>query len=170
MKISIDRTGSAVITLPSDNQIRIERKFDATAEMVFDVWTTEEHIRNWWGYPEHEMTECTIDLRVGGAYRFAAEVPGVGEIAFHGINKEIDRPHRLVSTEIYEAAPDAEAWNTLTLEEADGVTTLVIVSTYPSKEVRDTVIESGMESGLQVSLDRAETILTDLKSESGGPR
>lgn len=166
MRASIDRTGSAVITLPSDNEIRIERNFDAPAELVFDVWTTAEHVRNWWGYPEHEMTDCSIDLRVGGAYRFAALAPEFGEVAFHGIYKEIDRPRRLVSTEIYEGGdPDVEGLNTLTLSENDGVTTMTIVAAYPSKEVRDAVIESGMEHGLQVSLDRADAILAALQDD-----
>ena len=71
---TVDRTGSAVVTLPSDTEIKIERKFDAPAELVFDVWTIPEHIRNWWGFPEHEMTVCEMDLSVGGSYRFAAMV------------------------------------------------------------------------------------------------
>ena len=165
MKTSIDRSGSAVITLPSENEIKIERKFDAPAELVFEVWTTAEHVRNWWGYPEHEMTECSIDLRVGGTYRFAAQVPDFGEIAFHGVYKEIDRPNRLVSTEVYEKESGGESLNTLTLEEADGVTTMTIVSSYPDQQTRDAVIESGMEHGLQVSLDRAEAILVSLQAD-----
>jgi len=163
MKTSIDRTGSAVITLPSGNEISVERKFDAPAELVFDVWTTAEHVRNWWGYPEHEMTDCSIDLRVGGTYRFAAQVPDFGEVAFHGVYKEIERPARLVATEIYEAFPETEGVNTLTLEEKDGVTTMVIISSYPDQATRDAVVGSGMEHGLQVSLDRAEKIMADLQ-------
>lgn len=163
MTTSIDRSGSAVVTLPSEDEIRIEREFEAPAELVFDVWTKPEHVRNWWGYPEHEMTDCSIDLRVGGPYRFAAQVPGFGEIAFHGVYREIERPYRLVATEIYERAPDTEGVNTLTLEERDGITRMTIVSKYPSREARDAVIESGMEEGLQVSLDRAEAILVSLQ-------
>lgn len=162
MKTSIDRSGSAVITLPSEKEIRIERKFDAPAELVFDVWTTAKHVRNWWGYPEHEMTDCSIDLHVGGSYRFAAQVPDFGEVAFTGVYKEIERPDRLVATEIYEAFPEKEAVNTLTLDEEEGVTTMIIVSAYPDKQTRDAVIESGMERGLQVSLDRAEKIMAEL--------
>jgi uncharacterized protein YndB with AHSA1/START domain len=160
---TIDRTGSAVVTLPSDLEIKIVRHFDAPADLVFEVWTTPEHIRNWWGYPEHPMTVCEMDLSVGGGYRFVAEVPDFGEIAFRGVNREIDRPHRLVSTEVYEAVPDVEAVNTLTLEEDDGVTTMTIVTMYPTREARDAVIESGMEDGLQVSLDRADAILARLQ-------
>ena len=157
----MNRAGSAVVSLPSDLEIVVTRRFDAPAELVFEVWTTPEHIRNWWGYPEHPMTDCEMDLRVGGEFRFAAEIPEFGEMAFHGVNLEVDPPHRLVSTEIYEAYPDVEAINTLTLEEREGVTTLTIVSRYPTKEARDGVIASGMEDGLQVSLDRADAILAD---------
>lgn len=163
MKTSIDRTGSAIISLPSEHEIKIERKFDAPAELVFDVWTTAAHVRNWWGYPEHEMTDCSIDLRVGGTYRFAAQVPDFGEVAFHGVYKEIESPGLLVATETYEAFPEKEAVNTLTLEEVEGVTTMTIVSSYPDRRTRDAVIESGMEHGLQVSLDRAEAILVSLQ-------
>lgn len=160
---TIDRTGSAVVTLPSDVEIKVVRQFDAPADLVFEVWTTPEHIRNWWGYPEHEMTVCEMELRVGGEYRFVAQIPDFGELAFHGVNLEIDRPHRLVSTEIFEAYPDIESVNTLTLEEANGVTTMTILTRYPTKEARDGVIESGMEHGLQVSLNRAEAILVSLQ-------
>ena len=162
MRTSIDRTGSAEISLPSDTEIRMVRKFDAPAEMVFDVWTTPEHVRNWWGYPEHPMTECTIDLTIGGAYRYAAEVPDFGEVAFRGVFKEIDRPNLLTATEIYEAYPDTEGVNTMTLTEESGVTTMVIVTTYDKQATRDAVIESGMEHGLQVSLNRIDAILADL--------
>lgn len=165
MKTSIDRKGSASVTLPTETAIKIVRKFDAPPDLVFDVWTTPEHVRNWWGFPEHPMTDCSIDLRVGGSYRFAAQVPDFGEVAFHGEYREIDRPRRLVATEIYEAAPDTVAVNTMTLSESDGVTTLTILSDYPSQEARDAVIESGMEDGLQVSLDRAEAILASLQED-----
>lgn len=165
---TIDRTGTAVVSLPSDLEIQVVRQFDAPAALVYEVWTTPEHIRNWWGYPEHEMTVCEMDLRVGGSYRFAANIPDFGEMAFHGVNLELDPPHRLVSTEIYEAFPDVEAINTLTLSEQDGVTTMTILSRYPSREVRDGVIRSGMERGLQVSLNRAEAILMTLLERADG--
>ncbi|HET9261005.1 MAG TPA: SRPBCC family protein [Acidimicrobiia bacterium] len=165
MRTRIDRTGSAEITLPSETEISMVRKFDAPAELVFDVWTTPEHVRNWWGYPEHQMTECTIDLTVGGEYRYAADIPDFGELAFRGVFKEIDRPHRLVATEIYEAYPDKEGVNTMTLTEEDGVTTMVVIMAYDSQETRDAVIESGMEHGLQVSLNRIDAVLAGLNDQ-----
>lgn len=159
--MTIDRSGSAEVTLPSDREILITRKFDAPADIVFDVWTTPEHVRNWWGWEKDPMTVCEIDLRVGGAYRFVAEHDD-REVAFRGVYQEIQRPHRLVSTEVYEPYPESEAINTLTLEEEDGVTTMRILVEYDSKEARDATIASGMESGLQHSLDRVDKVLASL--------
>jgi uncharacterized protein YndB with AHSA1/START domain len=104
------------------------------------------------------MSVCEIDLRVGGGYRFVAG-DGNREVAFRGVYREIDRPHRLVSTEVYEPYPESESINTLTLEEEDGVTTMTIVVAHQSKEARDGTIASGMERGLQHSLDRVDKVL-----------
>lgn len=158
----VDRTESAEVTLPSDNEILVTREFDAPAELVFDVWTTPEHVRNWWGWERDPMTVCEIDLRVGGKWRFVSQNEEYGEIDFYGEYKEIDRPHRLVSTEIFAPYPDSPGLNTLTLEEKDGVTTMKLRSEYPTKDARDAVIASGMESGLQHSLDRADRVLAAL--------
>lgn len=161
---TIDRTGSAEVTLPSDTEILITRKFDAPAELVFDVWTTPEHVRNWWGFESNPMTVCEIDLRVGGKWRYVAVADEYGEIDFYGEYREIERPHRLVSTEVFAPYPDSPSLNTLTLKEHDGVTTMTILTEYGTKESRDAVIASGMESGLQHSLDRIDEIL---ESEQG---
>lgn len=163
--MNIDRTGSAKVTLPSDTEILITREFDAPAELVFEVWTTPEHIRNWWGWRTEDMTVCEFDLRVGGEWRFVARNPDYGEVAFRGECLEIDRPHRLVATEVYEPFPDSRAVNTLTLEENDGVTTMRILVKHETKEARDAHIESGMESGLQHSLDRVEQVLASLEEK-----
>ncbi len=160
--MTIDRTGSAEVTLPSDNEILIERRFDAPAELVFEVWTTPEHVRNWWGWETDPMTVCEIDLRVGGKWRFVAVNEDYGEVDFYGEYLEIDRPQLLVSTEVFAPYPDSPALNTLTLRENDGVTTMTILVEYPSKEARDATIASGMESGLQHSLDRADKVLSAL--------
>lgn len=156
--MTIDRSGSAEVTLPSNTEIKITRKFDASAELVFDVWTTPEHVRNWWGWETDQMRVCEIDLRVGGSYRFVAG-DGDREVAFRGVYQEIERPHRLVATEVYEPYPESESINTLTLEESDGVTTMTIVVAHDSKEARDATIASGMEKGLQHSLDRVDKVL-----------
>ena len=157
-----DRHGSAVVTLPSDTDILITRAFDAPAEKVFEAYTTPELVKRWWGFETSEWLVCEIDLRVGGTWRFVTRERNDFEVGFHGEYREIERPHRLVSTEVYEGAPDVDggtALNVMTLEEVDGVTTLTVLGTYPSKEVRDMVIESGMEGGMQVSYDRLEDLV-----------
>ena len=156
--MTIDRTGSAEVTLPSDTEILINRQFDAPADLVFDVWTKPEHIRNWWGWETDEMKVCEINLRVGGNYRFVAGDDD-REVAFRGVYQEIERPHRLVASEVYEPYPESESINTLTLEEEDGVTTMTILVAHQSKEARDATVASGMERGLQHSLDRVDKVL-----------
>jgi uncharacterized protein YndB with AHSA1/START domain len=156
--MTIDRSGSAEVTLPSDTEILITRQFDAPADLVFDVWTTPEHVRNWWGWETDQMSVCEIDLRVGGTYRFVAGDDD-REVAFRGVYQEIERPNRLVATEVYEPYPESESVNTLTLTEDDGVTTMTILVAHDSKEARDATIASGMERGLQHSLDRVDKVL-----------
>ena len=80
------------------------------------------------------------------------------EVAFSGEYREIDRPRRLVRTEVFELVPEAEAVSTTTFDESDGVTTMKILIRYPSREHRDATIASGMEGGLQSSLDQLEEL------------
>jgi uncharacterized protein YndB with AHSA1/START domain len=159
-----NRHGSAVITLPSDTELLITRTFDAPAELIFTAWTTPDLVRRWWGFETADWLVCEIDLRVGGTWRWVVR-EGDMEVAFHGEYREIDRPHRLVSTEVYEGAPDPEAngsLNTMTLDEVDGVTTLTTLVQYPSQEVRDAVLASGMEGGMQVSFNRMEDLVREI--------
>jgi uncharacterized protein YndB with AHSA1/START domain len=157
-----NRHGSAVITLPSDTDILITRVFDAPADLVFEAWTTPELVRRWWGFETSEWLVCDIDLRIGGQWRFVIRDGGM-EVGFHGEYREIARPHRLVSTEVYEGFPDPDgdgaALNTMTLDEVDGVTTMTLLVQHARPEHRDAHIASGMEGGLQVSLDRMEDLV-----------
>ena len=159
-----NRHGSAVVTLPSDTEILISRQFDAPAELVFEAYTTPELVKRWWGFETSEWLVCEIDLRVGGMWRYVTREEGGFEVAFHGEYRELEAPHRLVSTEVYEGAPvpDPDASGTLnivTLDEADGVTTMTVLVQAPSQEVRDAILESGMEGGMQISYDRLEDLV-----------
>jgi uncharacterized protein YndB with AHSA1/START domain len=158
------RHGSAVVTRPSDTEMLVTRVFDAPADLVFEAYTTPELVKRWWGFESSEWLVCEIDLRVGGRWRFVTREEAGFEVAFHGEYVEVDRPTRLVSTEVYEGAdvPDPEAAaavNTLTLQEADGVTTMTVHSRVPSKEILDAMLESGMDHGMQVSYDRLEDLV-----------
>ena len=154
------RFGSAVVTLPTDTQIQITRVFDAPAAIVFEAWTTPELVRRWWGSDDHPLTVCDIDLRVGGDWRYAMTMNGA-ELGWHGTYRAITAPHRLVSTEVFEGYPDGEAVNTLTLDEADGTTTLTVVVQHQTKENRDGHIASGMEAGMQRTLDQLDSLTAD---------
>jgi uncharacterized protein YndB with AHSA1/START domain len=151
-------------TTPSDREIVLTRLFDAPRSLVFDAMTKPEHVRRWWGCLDerYTVTECDIDLRVGGAWRFVGRGPQ-GPYAFRGVYREVARPDRLVFTEIYEAFPDVESVVTSVFTEEDGKTRLVATCVYPSLEVRDTVLKTGMLRGAGISYDRLEDLVRELQ-------
>jgi uncharacterized protein YndB with AHSA1/START domain len=151
-------SGTATVTLPTDEQILITREFNAPRDLVYRAYTTPELVRRWWHAKRGEMTVCEIDLRVGGTWRYVMVAEGGFEVAFHGEYREIVPNERLVSTEVYEGMPEAEALDTATFTEVDGRTTLAILVQHSSKEHRDAHIESGMEAGLQDALDLLEQV------------
>ena len=154
-----NRHGSAIFRLPSDDEILITREFEAPADLVFAAWTTPELVKRWWAGDRGVVTEAQIDLRIGGRWRWVMTANGGFEVAFSGEYLEIDRPHRLVRTEVFELIPAAEAVSTTTFDEADRVTTLRILGRYPSKQHRDAALASGMEGGLQTSLNELEELV-----------
>jgi uncharacterized protein YndB with AHSA1/START domain len=157
-------SGTATVSLPADDQILITREFDAPAQLVWKAWTTPEVVRRWWHANRGEMTVAEIDLRVGGTWRYAMVTPEGFEVAFHGEFREIVPNERLVSTEVYEGFPDAEAVDTLTLTEENGRTTLTLLVQHSSKAHRDAHIESGMEAGMQDAMDLLEQVAVSLAS------
>jgi uncharacterized protein YndB with AHSA1/START domain len=162
-------SGTATVTLPTDEQILITREFDAPRHLVFEAWTTPELVKRWWTAKRGEATVAEIDLRVGGKWRSAMVTEEGVEVAFHGEYLEIVPNERIVSTETYEGVPegvseeDATTVNTATFTEVDGRTTLTILVQAPSKESRDAIIESGMEAGLQDALDLLEEVAVSLR-------
>ena len=155
-------SGTATVTLPTDEQILVRREFDAPKHLVYKAWTTPELVKRWWHANRGEVTVAEIDLRIGGKWRSVLAGDGF-EVAFHGEYLEIVPNERIVSTEVYEGVPDAEQVNTLTLEEVDGRTILEIVVQHSSKENRDAQIESGMEAGLQDALTLLEQVAISLR-------
>ncbi|HZC12581.1 MAG TPA: SRPBCC domain-containing protein, partial [Thermoleophilaceae bacterium] len=117
-------SGTAKVTLPTDEQILITREFDAPKTLVYKAWTTPELVERWWSGRRGKVTSAEIDLRVGGRWRYVMEAQGGFEVAFHGEYREIVENERIVSTEVFEGMPEAAALNTLTLTEEDGRTTL----------------------------------------------
>ncbi len=153
--------GNATVTLPADEQILITREFDASKELVYKAWTTPELVKRWWSGERGEVTLAEIDLRVGGNWRYVMTGEGF-EVGFHGEYQEIVPNERIVSTEVFEGMPDAASVNTLTLTEVDGRTLLTILVQHSSKEHRDGHVNSGVEAGLQESLDALERVVLSL--------
>ena len=166
--MSVMSSGEAAVTLPTDEQILITRDFAARAHLVYRAYTTPELVKRWWGAKRAEVTLAEIDLRVGGKWRYVAVTDDGFEVAFHGDYREIVPNERIVSTEVYEGAPQPDGveqatLNTATFSEADGRTTLTVLVEAPSKEVRDAIIESGMEAGMQDAFTLLEEVAVSLR-------
>ena len=152
------------VTLPSDTDIVLTRYFNAPRELVFEAHTKPEHVRRWFGLRSSTLSECAIDLRVGGAYRFVIREADGSEMPIKGEYREITPPERLVYTEIFEQFEEfgGAPLVTLVLEDAGGRTKVTSTTQYDSKEIRDAVVGSGMEGGAAETYDRLEELLAEL--------
>ena len=166
---AVTHSGKATVTLQADEQILITRDFDAPKELVYRAFTTPELVKRWWSGLRGEVTLAEIDLRVGGRWRYVMVAHGGMEVGFHGEYLELVPNERIVSTEVYEGVPQPEdgpeegTVNTATFTEAGGRTTLTILVDAPSKEVRDAIIDSGMEGGMQEAMDQLEQVAQSLR-------
>ena len=172
--MAVPSSGTATVTLPTDEQILITREFDAPKHLVYMAWTTPELVKRWWSGHQGEVTIAEIDLRVGGMWRHVMVANGGFEVAFHGEYREIVPNERIVSTEVYEAMSeegahagaaeeDQAALTTVTFTEVDGRTILTLLVHTTSKELRDAIINSGMEVGMQEQMDLLEQIAISLR-------
>ena len=152
------------VTTPSDQEIRMTRLFDAPRHLVFEAMTKPEHMKQWWGRlgEGYSVPVCEIDLRPGGAWRFVNRHPK-GEVVFYGEYREVTPPSRLVFTEIFEQFPDSVSVVTAEFTDERGKTRLTATVRYPSLEVRDMVLASGMAHGAGISYDRLEDLLAALQ-------
>ena len=154
----------ARVTTPADDEILIVREFDAPKHLVYKAYTTPELVSRWWPGKRGQMESAEIDLRVGGQWRYVMRTPDGFEVGFHGEFSEIVENERIVNTEVYEGAPagTAPALNFVTFEETAGRTTLTMLTRVESREVRDMIIDSGMEGGVQEGMDILEQIAREL--------
>jgi uncharacterized protein YndB with AHSA1/START domain len=158
-------SGTAKVTLPADNQILITREFNAPRRLVWTAYTTPELVKRWWSGQKGTVTSAEIDLRVGGRWRYVMVAHGGFEVAFRGEFREIVPEERLVNTEVFEGIPDADdhaGLVTLTFTETEGRTYMEMLCEYRDKADRDAVIDSGMESGMQESMDALEQVAVTL--------
>ena len=157
------RHGSAVIEFPNDLEIVTTRVFD---ELVFDVLTKPEHVRKWFAPFECEVTECSIDLRVGGNYHVVFVTEAGAECSFRGTYLEIEPPTRTVQTWLFEGWPDADAVESVDLHETDGVTKLTIRLAFRDQAGRDHMTKS---DGQEDSYNKMEDYLRSLLDQTATP-
>jgi uncharacterized protein YndB with AHSA1/START domain len=148
-----------ITTPPGEPVIEVRRFLAAAPELVFRAVTEDEYLRRWWGPRRLEVSECEIDLRVGGTWRIVHRAPDGVEFAFHGEFLELDPPRRRVATFVYEGAPEHEAVETLVLEAVQGGTMLTQATRHSSVEARDMHVANGMEGGIIESFARLDELL-----------
>jgi uncharacterized protein YndB with AHSA1/START domain len=154
--------GQLKLTTPSDREIAMTRVFEAPRRLVFDAHTKPDLVKRWLlGPPGWSMPVCEIDLRVGGKYRYVWRRDTDGtQMGMGGVYRAVVAPERIVNTERFDEAWYAgEALNTLVLVEKGGRTTLTQTMRYESREARDAVLKSDMESGVAASYDRLAELL-----------
>jgi len=158
-------TSTLQVTTPSEREIAMTRVFQAPRTLVFDAHTKPELVKRWLLGPDGwSMPVCEIDLRVGGAYRYVWRREKDGsEMGMGGVYREIAAPERLVNTERFdESWYPGEALDMIVLVEWGGKTTLTQTVLYESRDARDAVLKSGMESGVTASYDRLADLLSTL--------
>ena len=165
--MSVTSSGSAKVTLPSDDQILITREFDAPKHLVYKAFTTPELVKRWWHANRGEMTVAEIDLVGGKGVRDDRRRRHGGRLPRRVPRDRLNE--RLVSTETFEGLPegvsdeDGTTVNTATFTEADGRTTFTLLVQAPSKATRDAIIDSGMEAGMQDAFDNLEQVAVSLR-------
>jgi len=147
-----------VITTPSDREVVMTRAFDAPRALVFEAFTSPELLPQWLEAPDRSMTVCEVDLRVGGAYRFVWTGPGRKDVGSYGVYRDIT-PERIVRTEAWVDWDAGEVLVTTEFAEEHQQTVVTVRALFPSREIRDAVLEAGMKSGAAANYDRLTLFL-----------
>jgi len=148
----------AEVTLPSDHEVKVARRFDASRELVYEAYTNPRLVQRWLlGPPGWTMPVCEMDVRVGGKYRWRWRSEDDGrEFGFHGEFQEVAPPARLVQTEFYDPGDVGGDMSdgiliTVTFTEHDGITTMTSVMDFKTKAARDAAMSTGMTDGMEQS-------------------
>lgn len=147
----------------SDREWVVTRRFNAPAHLVFEAWTTPDLFKRWWVPESFGMTllSCDLDARTGGKYRLVFRHPDFEQpMAFFGTYLEVTPNARLVWTN--EENGDGGAVTTVTFEEKDGETLVVLIDLYPSKEALDEAMSSGSTGGAAEQFETLDELLAAL--------
>jgi uncharacterized protein YndB with AHSA1/START domain len=158
----MQNTGTLKLTIPTDREIVLTRVFDAPRALVFDAFTKPEILRQWFGPRGWSLVVADVDLNVGGTFRFMLRGPDGNDLGMRGIWREIVAPERSVHMESFDDYP-GESQVTTVLTEQQEKTKLTATILYPSKEIRDAVLSSGMEHGAAESYDKLAELLASLR-------
>jgi uncharacterized protein YndB with AHSA1/START domain len=159
--------GSLHLTARGEREIVMTREFDAPRSLVFDALTRPELLKRWFGvFDGWSLEVCEVDLKVGGSFRYLWRGPDGSAMGMRGVYREIVAPERIVSTESFdEPWYPGEALGTAVLVEHRGRTTLTTTVLYASREARDGVLKSPMESGVARGYDSLDALLATLTQE-----
>ena len=147
------------VTTPSDREIVMTRVFAAPRSLLFDALTNLALLKRWFGlFGGWALAVCEIDLRVGGPFRFVWRNADGAVMGMRGVYREIVVPERIVHTEVFDGYP-SEALSTTVLLEQGGQTKLTSTILYESREIRDAVLKSGMERGVNASYENLDQLL-----------
>ena len=148
---------SATVALPSEREIVITRVFDAPRTLVFEAWTTAEHVARWWDPGRVPLAACEIDLRPGGAFRFVHAGPAGEGHAFAGVYREVEPPSRLVFAT---TSPSGATSTGTLLFSAQGKTTLLTMTiACESRADRDALLAMRVDVGTARTLDNLDEYL-----------
>src|SRR5205807_5033670 len=156
-------TGTLKVTTPTDREIVLTRVFDAPRRLVWDAFTKPELLKRWFGPRGWWLVVWEVDLKVGGGFRFVLRGPDGKDMGMRGVYRAIVPPERSVHMESFDDYP-GESQVTGVFVEQGGKTTLTATVLYPSQEVRDAVIKSGMEHGAAETYDRLAELLASTES------
>ena len=150
--------GTLQVTTPTDRKIALTRVFDAPRRMVFDAFSKPELLKRWFGPRGWSLVVCEVDLKVGGGFRFVLRGPDGKEMGMRGVYREIVPPERSIHMESFDDYPGESQVSAVFVEQG-GKTTLTATILYPSREIRDAVVKSGMEHGAAESYDKLAELL-----------
>jgi len=157
----------AVVERKSDRELVVTRTINGPARLVFEAWTKPELFKRWWvpkGAPIH-LLSCDLDARTGGTYRLEIALnDGSKTLAFFGKYLEVTPPSRLVWTN--DEGEEPGAVTTVTFEEKDGKTLVVVHDLYPSKAALDDAIASGSTEGMPAQLEQLDELLATLETST----
>ena len=145
----------------SDREVVVTRTFDAPARLVFQAWSNPDLFRKWWVPRSMGMTlrSCEMDVRTGGSYRLVFGEDAANTFAFFGTYLEVVPGQRIVWTN--EEGGEAGSVTTVSFEESDGRTLLIMSELFPSKEALDAE-GTGAAEATHETFSQLDELLTEL--------